>query len=145
SPLREVLEGGDPPERLRLAAAGRADEDEEFAVLDVQVQVVDGPGAIGIDLRHSLECHPRHRRDHKQVANVARYRGGVHTHGGEKRALGIALALVAGFAGVEAIAGVAADSLALLADAAHMLSDSLALGLALFAAWLAQRPATPER
>jgi cobalt-zinc-cadmium efflux system protein len=69
----------------------------------------------------------------------------VHTHGGEKRALGIALALVAGFAGVEAIAGVAADSLALLADAAHMLSDSLALGLALFAAWLAQRPATPER
>ena len=69
----------------------------------------------------------------------------MHSHGGERRALAIALALVAGFAGVEAIAGVAADSLALLADAAHMLSDSLALGLALFAAWLGQRPATPER
>jgi len=69
----------------------------------------------------------------------------VHSHGGERRALAIALALVAAFAGVEAIAGVAADSLALLADAAHMLSDSLALGLALFAAWLGQRPATPER
>ena len=38
-----------------------------------------------------------------------------------------------------------AGSLALLADAAHMLSDALALGLALFAAWLAHRPATPER
>lgn len=52
---------------------------------------------------------------------------------------------MAGFAGVEALAGAASGSLALLADAAHMLSDSLALGLALFAAWLALRPATPER
>ena len=57
----------------------------------------------------------------------------------------LALVLVAGFAVVEAVAGFAAGSLALLADAAHMLSDSLALGLALFAAWLAQRPATPDR
>ena len=69
----------------------------------------------------------------------------MHAHGGERRALAIALALVAGFAGVEAAAGLLAGSLALLADAAHMLSDSLALGLALFAAWLALRPATPER
>jgi len=69
----------------------------------------------------------------------------MHAHGGERRALAIAVALVAGFAGVEVVAGVAADSIALLADAAHMFSDSLALGLALFAAWLAQRPATPDR
>ena len=69
----------------------------------------------------------------------------MHPHGGERRALALALALVAGFAGLEAVAGAAAGSLALLADAAHMLSDSLALGLALFAAWLALRPATPER
>ncbi len=47
----------------------------------------------------------------------------VHSHGGERRALAIALALVAGFAGVEALAGVLADSQALLADAAHKLSD----------------------
>jgi cobalt-zinc-cadmium efflux system protein len=69
----------------------------------------------------------------------------MHAHGGAKRALATALALVLGFAGVEAAAGLLAGSLALLADAAHMLSDSLALGLALVAAWLAQRPATPER
>jgi cobalt-zinc-cadmium efflux system protein len=69
----------------------------------------------------------------------------VHAHGSERRALAIALALVLGFAGVEAIVAFAADSLALLADATHMLSDSLALGLALFAAWLATRPATPQR
>ena len=61
------------------------------------------------------------------------------------RALAVALGLVLAFAGVEVVAGVLAGSLALLADAAHMLSDSLALGLALFAAWLAHRPATPER
>ena len=66
-------------------------------------------------------------------------------HVGERRALALVLALVLGFAGVEALIGLAAGSLALLADAAHMLSDALALGLALFAAWLAHRPATPQR
>jgi cobalt-zinc-cadmium efflux system protein len=64
---------------------------------------------------------------------------------GARRALALVLALVLGFACVEALTGLAADSLALLADAAHMLSDALALGLALFAAWLAHRPATPQR
>ena len=50
-----------------------------------------------------------------------------------------------GFAGIEVVAGLASGSIALLADAAHMFSDALALALALFAAWLAGRPATPER
>ncbi len=68
-----------------------------------------------------------------------------HRHRGESRALAIALVLVAAFAGVEAAVGLVSGSLALLADAAHMLSDGLALGLALVAAWLARRPATPER
>jgi len=61
------------------------------------------------------------------------------------RALALALMLVLGFAAVELVAGLLAGSLALLADAGHMLSDALALALALFAAWLARRPATPER
>jgi cobalt-zinc-cadmium efflux system protein len=71
----------------------------------------------------------------------------VHRHGapGDRRALAAALVLVAGFLGLEVVAGVLADSLALLADAGHMLSDAGSLGLALFAAWIAQRPATPER
>ena len=67
------------------------------------------------------------------------------TGAGGRRAIATALALVLGFAVIEALAGFAAGSLALLADAAHMLSDALALGLALFAAWLALRPATPDR
>ena len=55
--------------------------------------------------------------------------------------LAAALGLIAGFTVVEVIAGVLADSLALLADAGHMLTDAAALGAALFASWMAARPA----
>ena len=69
-----------------------------------------------------------------------------HDHGAEnRRALTLVLALTAGYTVVEIIGGLLTGSLALLADAGHMLSDNLSLGLALFAAWLAQRPATPNR
>ncbi|HWP38835.1 MAG TPA: cation diffusion facilitator family transporter [Gemmatimonadales bacterium] len=55
------------------------------------------------------------------------------------------LVLTAAFMVVEVVAGWLANSLALLADAAHMLGDAAAIGLALFVAWMATRPATPER
>lgn len=51
-----------------------------------------------------------------------------------------ALALTLGFAAVEAAGGWWSGSLALLSDAGHMLSDALALGLALLAAWIARMP-----
>ncbi len=60
-------------------------------------------------------------------------------------ALSVVLALTASFTVVEIIGGLLTGSLALLADAGHMLSDNLSLGVALFAAWLAGRPATPEK
>ena len=44
----------------------------------------------------------------------------------------------------EVVGGYLADSLSLLADAGHMLSDAAALGLSLFASWIAQRPPTPQ-
>ena len=62
-----------------------------------------------------------------------------------RRALATALALTASYTVVEVVGGVYAGSLALLADAVHMLSDNVALGLALVAAWLAAKPATDER
>jgi len=62
-----------------------------------------------------------------------------------RRRLTLALAITAVVMLVELIGGWLAGSLALLADAAHMLADVAALGLALIAAWIAQRPATPER
>jgi cobalt-zinc-cadmium efflux system protein len=55
--------------------------------------------------------------------------------------LRIALALILGFMAVEVVAGILASSLALLSDAAHMLTDAGAIALALVAARLATRPA----
>jgi cobalt-zinc-cadmium efflux system protein len=69
---------------------------------------------------------------------------GGHAHGGrgaDEKALKAALALIVVFMAAEVAAGVAASSLALLSDAAHMLTDAAALALALLAARLASRPA----
>jgi cobalt-zinc-cadmium efflux system protein len=64
---------------------------------------------------------------------------------GSRRALRLVLALTVAYTGAEIAGGLLTGSLALLADAGHMLGDSAALALALGAAWLATRPATPER
>ncbi len=61
------------------------------------------------------------------------------------RALKIALVITAVFMIVEFAGGLWTNSLALTADAGHMLTDVAALGLSLFAAWFIRRPATPER
>ena len=67
-----------------------------------------------------------------------------HSHGpsadADRKWLTIALVLIAGFMVVEVVVGIIASSLALLSDAAHMLTDAGAIGLALFAASLAARP-----
>jgi cobalt-zinc-cadmium efflux system protein len=72
----------------------------------------------------------------------------AHQHGSRvrsRRALALVLVLTAAYTVAELVAGVLTGSLALLADAGHMLGDVGALGLALGAAWLASRPATPDR
>ncbi|HEY8703762.1 MAG TPA: cation diffusion facilitator family transporter [Gaiellaceae bacterium] len=69
--------------------------------------------------------------------------GHAHDHGRvkDRRALAIALALIVAFMAAEVAAGIAAGSLALLADAGHMLTDAAALAAALVALRLASRPA----
>jgi cobalt-zinc-cadmium efflux system protein len=68
----------------------------------------------------------------------------AHSHApapdADRRWLGVALGLILAFMAVEVVAGVLADSLALLSDAAHMLTDAGSIGLALVAARLAARP-----
>ena len=64
---------------------------------------------------------------------------------GGQRELRIALVLTASMMVVELIAGWLSGSLALLADAGHMVTDASALALSLFAAWFAAWPATPEK
>ena len=61
------------------------------------------------------------------------------------RPLAGTMALTAGTMIGEFVGGLLTNSLALLADAGHMLTDVAALGLSLFAIWVAQRPATPQR
>jgi cobalt-zinc-cadmium efflux system protein len=66
--------------------------------------------------------------------------GHVHAERADARRLGAALALIVGFMVAEVVAGIVASSLALLSDAGHMLTDAVALALALAALRLAQRP-----
>src|SRR5204863_5783433 len=64
-----------------------------------------------------------------------------HAHVAGRRALAISLVLIVALMVAEVVFGALAGSLALLADAGHMLTDAAALGLALVAASFAGRPA----
>lgn len=73
--------------------------------------------------------------------------GHAHHHHGagpgtDLRALGVALGLIVGFMVVEIVVATLSGSLALLADAGHMLTDAGALAVAIWAARLAVRPAS---
>ncbi len=78
---------------------------------------------------------------------------GVHHHGvghshsadAPVRSLRIALVLTAILLVVEVIGGFLSNSIALLADAGHMLTDVAALALALFVAWFSKQPETPQK
>jgi cobalt-zinc-cadmium efflux system protein len=72
---------------------------------------------------------------------------GVHSHGDEAsgRRLTIALAILGSFTLVEALGGYLANSIALLAEAAHMLADSASLVLAIVAIRVGRRPASMRR
>lgn len=82
---------------------------------------------------HSHVHHDHHH--HAQEAGI----------GGRERKLLFAFVLTAGMMVAEAVGGWWSGSLALLADAGHMLVDAAALLLALFAARMAQRPADARR
>jgi cobalt-zinc-cadmium efflux system protein len=77
--------------------------------------------------------------------------GGAHTHAhghhasGSRRRLRVVLVLTAFYMLAEALGGWWTGSLALLADAGHMLTDVAALALALVAMWFSARPATSSK
>jgi cobalt-zinc-cadmium efflux system protein len=66
-------------------------------------------------------------------------------HASPTRRLRAALAVTAAFLVVEVVGGILANSLALLADAGHMLTDVAALALSLFVAWFSRQPASPQK
>ncbi len=80
---------------------------------------------MGVAHHHT---HDHHGHDHSISSSA------------DRKWLGVALGIVLAFMAVEIVAGVIAESLALLSDAAHMLTDAGAIALALVAARLAARP-----
>jgi cobalt-zinc-cadmium efflux system protein len=101
---------------------------------------VTGPSG-SINLPATLPAHHHCR----QVEPVKDRLAQSHTHASDSRRLGWALAITASFMGIEVVGGLLSGSLALLADAGHMLTDTAALALAWIAAHLTRRPTSPRR
>ncbi len=95
---------------------------------------------------HDHRDHGHGHGDHAHAGHGHAEHGHAgHTHApsadADRRWLTVALALIATFMGVEVVAGLLAGSLALLSDAAHMLTDAASIALALVAARFAAKPA----
>lgn len=89
------------------------------------------------------------RKDGKLTADeTTRHNGGSHSHdfrAASRKSLWITLSLTTVYALAEIVGGLFANSLSLLADAGHMVTDALAIGLALLAMWVASRPPSMRR
>jgi len=106
---------------------------------------------MGTGHRHHHQSHPHHNPSHEHGHDHGHDYdhdhshthgpGSAHTHG---RSLKSALIITLTFMGVEWAAGFYSNSLALMSDAAHMLSDAGALLFSLFVLWMARKPATPH-
>ena len=69
----------------------------------------------------------------------------IDERAGYRRRMFIVFFMTFGYLAVEVIGGLLTRSLALLADAGHMLTDVGGLAIALFAMWFAERPPTPQK
>ncbi|HEX7937539.1 MAG TPA: cation diffusion facilitator family transporter, partial [Gemmatimonadaceae bacterium] len=86
---------------------------------------------------HSHDSHDHHGHDHGH--------GHSHAHEHSTRALKAALWLTLVVLVAEAVGGWISNSLALMADAGHVLTDAGALGLSLFVAWFSRQPGNPKK
>jgi cobalt-zinc-cadmium efflux system protein len=86
-----------------------------------------------------------HDHNHDHAGHDHGHAGHSHSHGASTRALAWSLALTVVILIAEGVGGWMSNSLALLADAGHVLTDAGALGLSLFVAWLARQPGAPGK
>jgi len=87
---------------------------------------------------HREESHTEHDHHH--------HGAGGHAHGATHGPLlWISLVITLAFVVGEYLAGRRANSLALISDAGHNLSDALSLGLAAYAVWIAKKPADARK
>ncbi|KAL9245450.1 hypothetical protein vseg_019104 [Gypsophila vaccaria] len=108
---------------------------------------------------HAAEIHIDAADVTRQVGGASRFCGEVHCEfksagassednaerSASMRKLFIAVALCVVFMTVEVIGGIKANSLAILTDAAHLMSDVAAFAISLFSLWAAGWEATPQR
>ncbi|MFC5469369.1 cation diffusion facilitator family transporter [Cohnella suwonensis] len=119
---------------------------------------------------HSSSCNHDHDQGHAHEASAGKSRrrqgGHSHTHGhghhhhghgghshhhygdareGNKRGLTIALLITGAILILEFAGGLITNSLALLSDSGHMLSDASSLALSLVALWFTTKPASPRK
>jgi cobalt-zinc-cadmium efflux system protein len=120
------------------------------------------PGQRGVDVHRLRLCNSRdhfydqrsplhaismHHHRSPSLGRLQHADAASHGHGhdigrdADKRWLTLALALLLAFMCAEVALGLIADSLALISDAGHMLTDAGSIALALFAAWMAEKPA----
>lgn len=94
------------------------------------------PAGLAVPLAAQAHTHgPGHDHAH----------GHAHDHTLSTRRLTLALLVTAALMVAEVVGGLLSNSMALLADAGHMLTDVGALGLSLFVAWFSRQPATPRK
>ena len=105
------------------------DDHDDHAGHDHDHHDHDGHAGHGHD-DHSGHDHSGHAHDFREAS---------------RRSLIISLILITGYMFAEVVGGVLSGSLALIADAGHMLTDAAAIGLALLAMWLAGREASTTR
>lgn len=86
-----------------------------------------------------------HNHNHDDHNHGHSHGGHSHSHNANKKALTISFFLISGFMFIEFIGGYLTNSLALISDAGHMLSDAVALGLSLSALIFGARAATPSK
>jgi len=104
-----------------------------------------GPDCIlDVALSGDTSVHA-HVHEHGHTHDHSHSHTHAHTHEISKQRLTLVLAITAVFMLVEFVGGMIANSLALMADAVHMLIVVGALGLSLFVLWFSRRPARPEK
>jgi cobalt-zinc-cadmium efflux system protein len=91
--------------------------------------------------------HHHHHHHSHDYHGYHHHHGHHHDHGreGNKKGLTIALLITAGIMLLEFFGGLITNSLALLSDSGHMLSDASSLVLSLVAIWFATKPASPNK
>ena len=109
---------------------------------------------LSVESRSREHDHGAHDHEHDHGDHGHEHGGHDHGHGHDyshdyrelgRRRLSVSLVLILTYMVAEIVGGIISGSLALVADALHMLTDGAAIALALFAIWLAGKPATVER